>query len=143
MNGNAMNINEEETLDSQMVKLIGDMKDYDRAPVNQNMRGQLINRLHALLPEFNNVEEIDAAHQGVLPKQEYFNLWKQDLSEYLDYQYGNNNNQAQQSIINEAYDILDNYMPNQNLHGGRRRRSRKTRKSRKSRKGRKGRSRRN
>jgi hypothetical protein len=140
MNGNAMNINEEETLDSRMVKLIRDIKDNDMYGQDPNMRGQLINSLQNTLPLFNNVQEIDAGNHGIMPKDEYFEHWKVDLDMYLGWRYPHNANGLENSIVNEALHIIEAYAPNQPAalgpaHGGRRsRHSRKTRKAHKKRK---------
>ena len=136
-----MNINEEEPLDSRMVKVIRDIKNNDSFGANgQDMRGQLINRLQNILQLFNNIEEVDAGNNGILPRREYFELWKRDLDAYLDQQYMGENgiinlDGLAESIASEAYTIINNYI--NNPQGGRRKRSRKARKSRKMRKGRK------
>ena len=136
-----MNINEEEPLDSRMVKVIRDIKNNDSFGANgQDMRGQLINRLQNILQLFNNIEEVDAGNNGILPRREYFELWKRDLDAYLDQQYMGENgiinlDGLAESIVSEAYTIIINYI--NNPQGGRHKRSRKARKSRKMRKGRK------
>jgi hypothetical protein len=137
MNGNAMNINDDSP-DSQMIKVIRDIKNNDAFGANgQDMRGQLLNRLQNILPLFNNLEEVDAGHNGILPRREYFELWKRDLDEYLDQRYMGENgiidvDGLAESIVSEAYTIIEHYI--NNPQGGRRRRRapRKTRKSRKT-----------
>jgi hypothetical protein len=144
MNPNNMNINDDihvESLHSRLQKLLADVKNFDRNPANQNMRGQLINRVQSILPEFNNEDEIDAGHNGILSKEDYFNLLKQDLESYLEYQYENNVNQIGQSIVREVLDIFEQYMPQQPAAQGGGRRHRKMRKTRKGRKGTKARKR--
>ena len=133
-----MNINHNipvESLHSRLQKLLADVKKFDRNPANQNMRGQLINQVQSILPEFNNGNQIDAGDNGILSKEDYFNLLKQDLHSYLDYQYENNVNQIGQSIVREVLDIFEQYMPQQPAAQGGGRRHRKMRKTRKGRKG--------
>jgi hypothetical protein len=136
MNGNAMNINDDSP-DSQMVKVIRDIKNNDAFGANgQDMRGQLINRLQNILQLFNNLEEVDTGNHGILPKREYFELWKRDLDDYLDQRYMGENgiinlDGLAESIVNETYNIIEHYI--NNPQGGRRRhRGRKSRKSRKT-----------
>ena len=135
-----MNINDDSP-DSQMVKVIRDIKNNDSFGANgQDMRGQLLNRLQNILQLFNNLEEVDAGHNGILPKREYFELWKRDLDWYLDQRYRFENGIVDldglaESIVNETYNIIEHYL--NNPQGGRRKRrvrsSRKSRKTRKSR----------
>ena len=141
MNGNAMNINDDSP-DSQMVKLIRDIKNNDAFGANgQDMRGQLLNRLQNILPLFNNLEEVNTENHGILPKREYFELWKRDLDAYLDQRYMGENgiidlDGLAESIVNEAYNSIEHYL--NNPEGGRRsRRSRHSRKTRKAHKKRK------
>ena len=140
MNGNAMNINDDSP-DSQMVKVIRDIKNNDAFGANgQDMRGQLLNRLQNILPLFNNLEEVNTENHGILPKREYFELWKRDLDWYLDQRYRFENGIVDldglaESIVNETYNIIEQYINNPQ-GGRRRRRGRKSRKSRKTRKSR-------
>ena len=135
-----MNINDDSP-DSQMVKVIRDIKNNDAFGANgQDMRGQLLNRLQNILPLFNNLEEVNTENHGILPKREYFELWKRDLDWYLDQRYRFENGIVDldglaESIVNETYNIIEQYINNPQ-GGRRRRRGRKSRKSRKTRKSR-------
>ena len=135
-----MNINDDSP-DSQMVKVIRDIKNNDAFGANgQDMRGQLLNRLQNILPLFNNLEEVNTENHGILPKREYFELWKRDLDWYLDQRYRFENGIVDldglaESIVNETYNIIEQYINNPQ-GGRRRRRGRKSRKSRKTRKNR-------
>jgi hypothetical protein len=154
-NGAPMNLNDV-SLHSRMTNILRRIRNYDHnGNQDQNMRIQLLNELGGILPEFNNLEEINAGHNGNMDKYHYLDIWMMDLGVYLE-RYDHNPNAMEASIVNDALQAIRPYMPPIPqgiavgpvgpvvfLGGRRRRRSRKTRKSRKSRKGRKGRSRRN